>query len=312
MANPEISIVVPVYNSEPSLPQLVVRLAAALPMPHEVVLVNDGSRDGSWAAIERLAAAHPQVVGLDLMRNFGQHNALLCGVRAARGPVVVTMDDDLQHPPEEVPKLLAKLAEGHDVVYGYPRTERHGLLRDLASVTVKRIMQSAMGVKEARRLAAFRAFRTDLRRAFADFAGSSLSLDVLLSWGTTRFGSIPVEHHPRRIGQSNYTFAKLVRHTLNAITGFTTVPLRLAVWLGFLFMGFGFALFAYLLVRYTCFGVDVPGFTFLASTVTLFSGVQLFAVGIIGEYVARIFEGQLRRPTYAVARSVGGPGEGSA
>src|SRR5262249_4413135 len=156
--------------------------------------------------IQSLCGARSWVRGIDLMRNYGQHNALLCGIRAASFDTVVTMDDDLQHPPEEIPKLLAKLVEGFDVVYGYPANEQHGLLRDLASVMTKLALRKSMGAETARHLSAFRAFRTRAREAFADFHSPFVSIDVVLTWATTRFAAIQVRHDPRTMGVSNYTF----------------------------------------------------------------------------------------------------------
>jgi glycosyltransferase involved in cell wall biosynthesis len=183
-ALPAISVVVPVYNSEGSLGPLVERLHAVLDRvssAHEIILVNDGSRDGSWDVIAELASSNPRIRGIDLMRNFGQHNALLCGIRAARHGLIVTIDDDLQHPPEEIPKLLAKLGEGYDVVYGTPEHEQHGLWRDLASVITKLALRAAMGVDVAGRVSAFRVLRTRVRDAFVAYDGPFVSIDVLLT-----------------------------------------------------------------------------------------------------------------------------------
>ncbi len=235
-----------------------------------------------------------------MMRNFGQHNALLCGIRLARNPIVITIDDDLQHPPEEIPKLLTKLAEGYDVVYGRPQQEQHGILRDVLSVVTKRTLASAMGVDNIRDITAFRAFRTDLREAFANYQSPNLLLDVLLSWGTTKFTSIKVEHHSRHSGKSNYDFRRLFNQSLLIFTGFSTAPLRLSSFVGFVFAAFGMCILIYALGRYFIFGGVVPGFTFLASLVALFSGAQMFALGLIGEYLARMFNRSMERPTYVV------------
>src|SRR5947208_3194774 len=160
-----VSVVVPVHNSAESLPGLAARVESVLnsfECPFELILVDDGSCDGSWGIIRELAAKFPAVRGIALMRNYGQHNALLCGIRAARTEVIVTLDDDLQNPPEEIPKLLDKLSEGHDVVYGTPAKGQHGLWRNLASWITKLALQSAIGAETARYVSAFRAFRTDL------------------------------------------------------------------------------------------------------------------------------------------------------
>ncbi len=298
-----VSVVVPVYNSEPILADLIRRLAPALDAlcpAYEVVLVNDGSSDRSWDVIRRLSSRHRWVRGINLMRNYGQHNALLCGIRAARFETIVTMDDDLQHPPEEIHKLLEKLEEGYDVVYGFPEQQQHGLLRDLASEMTKQALRSSMGVETARHVSAFRAFRACARDAFADYHSPFVSIDVVLTWATTRFTAIKVRHDPRAAGTSNYTFRKLFTHAMNMMTGFSTVPLQVANFLGFLCMGFGALLLLYVVGRYLLHGTTVPGFTFLASMIAIFSGTQLMALGIIGEYLARMHFRMMERPPYAV------------
>jgi undecaprenyl-phosphate 4-deoxy-4-formamido-L-arabinose transferase len=303
-----VSIVVPVYNSEESLPQLVSRLDRVLGAAggsHELLFVNDGSRDRSWQQVQQLAAAHSWVVGIDLMRNYGQHNALLCGIRAASNEVIVTMDDDLQNPPEEIPKLLALLNAGHDVVYGVPRAQQHGLWRDLASYVTKLTLQGAMGAETATKVSAFRAFRRDLREAFSDFRGPYVSLDVLLTWATTKFGSVVVDHQPRQAGRSNYTLSKLVVHSFNMMTGFSTLPLQLASMVGFASTFLGMVLLLFVVARYLLEGGVVPGFAFLACTIAIFSGAQLFAIGIFGEYLARMHFRVMDRPAYAVRAVVG-------
>jgi glycosyltransferase involved in cell wall biosynthesis len=297
-----ISVVVPVYNSEASLPLLIQRLEPVLKefQSAEVILVNDGSRDGSWAVVEDLVARFDFVRGIDLMRNYGQHNTLLCGIRSAQGSVVVTIDDDMQNPPEEIPLLVAKLREGYDVVYGTPERETHGFGRDMASRITKLALQSAMGAQTARKVSAFRAFRTPLREAFTTYRGPFVSIDVLLTWGTTRFAAVPVKHDTRELGQSGYTLGKLIAHALNMMTGFSTLPLQLASIVGFTFTLFGMGSLFFTLYRYMLHGVAVPGFVFLASIISIFSGAQLFALGVMGEYLSRMHFRMMDRPPYAV------------
>jgi undecaprenyl-phosphate 4-deoxy-4-formamido-L-arabinose transferase len=298
-----ISVVVPVYRSARILPKLVERLApvlAAEARAFELVLLDDNSPDDSWRVIGELARAHPWVRGMRMMRNFGQHGALLCGIRQARYDVVVTMDDDLQHPPEELPKLLRELERGADVVYGSPAEERHGFLRDLASRITKMALAHAMGAATARRVSAFRVLRTQLREAFTGYSGQFVSIDVLLTWGTTRFASVEVRHDPRAEGLSGYTVGKLLTHALNMLTGYSAKPLQVASLTGFAFTLFGMGVLAYVMVSYAIKGGSVPGFPFLASVIAIFSGAQLFALGIMGEYLARIHFRTMSRPTYAV------------
>lgn len=305
---PSVSVVVPVFRSEGTLRALCERIVSVLEREasvFEVVFVEDCGGDASWQTIEALAANDRRIRGIRFGRNYGQHNALLCGIRAARHEVVVTIDDDLQNPPEEIPKLLARLAQGFDVVYGAPEAERHGFLRDRASQITKIALQGAMGAQTARHVSAFRAFRTDLREAFDRYRSPFVSIDVLLTWGTTRFSHLKVRHDPRTVGTSNYTIRKLVTHAMNMMTGFSTIPLQLASLAGFAFSLFGLAILGYVLVNFLVRGGSVPGFAFLASIVAIFSGVQLFALGIIGEYLARMHLRTMERPAYLVRDAVG-------
>ena len=306
MANPlSISVFVPVYNSEQSLGLLVERLypiLTAITPEFELILVNDGSRDNSWSVVESLIAQHQWVMGINLMRNFGQHNALLCGIRAATKELVVTIDDDLQNPPEEIPRLLEELNKGFDVVYGTPQKMQHGLFRNMASRITKIALQGSMGVSIATKVSAYRVFRTQLREAFDDYKGVYVSIDVLLTWATTKFSAIDVRFDVRQFGVSNYTLMKLIRHAMNMITGFSVVPLQLASILGFIFTAFGIFVFIYVVIRFILEGGSIPGFPFLASIIAIFSGVQLFALGIIGEYLARMHVRLMDKPTYVVRK----------
>jgi undecaprenyl-phosphate 4-deoxy-4-formamido-L-arabinose transferase len=295
-----VSVVVPVYNSSSILPTLVARLKPVLTVhydTYELILINDGSRDTSWDVICDLVKNHTWIRGINLMRNYGQHNAVLCGIRKARFEIIVTMDDDLQHPPEEIPKLTRMLEQGFDVAYGSPLQEQHGLWRDLASIITKSSLQATIGSETARMVSAFRAFRTLVRDAFAEYRGSFVSIDVLLTWGTTRFIAIPVKHDPRKTGVSNYTLRKLINHAINMMTGFSSIPLQLASILGFLFTIFGFLILLLVVGNYIIRGGGVQGFTFLACIISIFSGVQLLVLGIFGEYLARVHFRTMDRPS---------------
>jgi glycosyltransferase involved in cell wall biosynthesis len=304
-----ISIVIPVYNAESTIAELTERLEKVLTslcVDFEVILVNDASLDNSWPTICEIAQRRDRILGIDLMRNYGQHNAVLCGIREARYGTIVTMDDDLQHPPEAIPLLLNKLHESYDVVYGVPAEEKHGIWRDTASVLTKTVLQSIMGVETGRKISAFRAFRTALREAFADFHQSFVSIDVLLSWATARFAAVSVSHQERTQGTSNYSFRKLVSHTINMITGFSVVPLRLASITGFLFTLVGIGILAEVLYKYFTVGTTVAGFPFLASIIAIFSGAQLFTLGMIGEYLARVYSHTMNKPVYVIKEKVMG------
>lgn len=304
-----VSIVIPVYNAELSLETLYRQLMPAMEditQDFEVIMVEDYGQDNSWDIIARLAAEDPRIRGIRLGRNYGQHNALLCGIRAAQKDVIVTMDDDLQNPVSEICILINKLEEGYNVVYGSPQKEQHGLFRDLASQITKITLQGAMGVETARHVSAFRAFRTGLRDGFKEYRSPFVYIDVLLTWSTSNFAAVKVRHEPRMAGQSNYTLRKLVIHAFNMMTGFSTLPLQLASMVGFAFTVFGLGVLVWVLGRYFVAGYSLPGFPFLASIIAIFSGAQLFALGIFGEYLARIHFRTMDRPPYVVGELSGG------
>jgi glycosyltransferase involved in cell wall biosynthesis len=302
------SVIIPVYNSEDSLIELTNRLKSVLNKlfsSYEIIFVVDGSPDKSWNVVQTLAKKDIHIRAFNLMRNFGQHNALLCGILAARYELIATLDDDLQQPPEELPALVKKLDEGYDVVYGTPQQEHHGLFRDLTSVATKKVLASIMGTEHARYVGAFRLFRAEIRQAFENFHGPYINIDVLLSWGTKQIGAVQVTHLPREKGKSGYTIGKLFIHALNLITGFSAIPLRVSSIAGFFFAFVGIIILVYVLVRRIFFSVQVPGFTFLASAIAFFSGAMLFALGIIGEYIARMYFRVMDKPKFVVRETIG-------
>ncbi|MEO5723656.1 MAG: glycosyltransferase family 2 protein [Ilumatobacteraceae bacterium] len=300
-----ISVVIPVYNSVGTLGVLAARLDGVAEID-EVVLVDDGSRDGSWSELVRLAAERPTWRALRLGRNAGQHSALLAGIRAAAGDVIVTMDDDLQHLPEQIPVLLDALGDDVDLVYGVPFTEEHGAARSFSSRLVKRMMRRSLGVEQADSISAFRCFRTHLRDAFDEVNDPFISLDVLLSWATNRVVPCTVEMQPRQEGESNYRFRGLVRHVFNMVTGYSAAPLRVVAYLGLMLSILGFGTLGYVLVRFVIGDSKVQGFTFLASLLSLVAGTQMLATAVLGEYLARVHFRAMKKPAYFVRESVGG------
>jgi undecaprenyl-phosphate 4-deoxy-4-formamido-L-arabinose transferase len=290
-----------VFGGGEDLDDLVTRLAAALGRigaEWELILVNDGSPRSTWQKI-RLLAARPNVRGINLRRNFGQQNALLAGIRVSTGDVVVTMDDDLQHPPEEIPHLLERL-NGAELVYGTPAGRVRGWRRNLAAVLTKAALASVLGAVHARDIAAFRAFRGSLRPVFANYSSPNVSVDVLLSWATSSIAAVPVRYEPRRRGQSGYRIWPLATLAINMVTGFSVWPLRLASVIGLGVAAFGALVLAFVLFRYLTAAATVPGFAFLASLSAIFAGAQLFGIGIIGEYLARMYFRTMDKPAYVV------------
>ena len=299
-----LSVVVPVYRSEQTLRELVSRISSALQKyDFEIILVDDASGDGSWKEISSLAKENLNVFGIRLGRNSGQHGALLAGVRTAKFETTVTLDDDLQNPPEEIERLILGLKQGVDVVYGVSSEIKQNFYRRLGSNLVRKFFSSALDFNSAVTMSSYRAFRTNLREGFSTQLGPNISLDALLTWSTTRFAVAEVRHDMRKMGKSHYTYRKLVRFMIDMTTGYSALPLRLATSIGFVTIGFGLLLLAYVVGRPILSGESVPGFPLLASSITIFSGVQIFLLGILGEYIGRMHFRVMNKPTYMIAES---------
>jgi len=299
-----LSIVVPVFRSEKTLNELVNRITNSISDKSvEIILIDDASGDGTWTTICSIARQNSMVTGIRLGRNSGQHGALLAGVRAAKFQTVVTLDDDLQNPPEEINKLIDALVPGVDVVYGVSTDVKQNFYRRAGSKLVRKFFASALGFNSAVSMSSFRTFRTVLREGFNTALGPNVSLDALLTWSTTRFTVVEVKHDERKVGDSHYTFRKLVRFMIDMATGYSALPLRLASALGFLTISFGAVLLVYVIGRPIITGERVQGFPMLASTIIIFSGVQIFLLGILGEYIGRMHFRVMNKPTYMVAET---------
>lgn len=269
----------------------------------EVILVDDGSLDNSWLEILRISKSDGRVNGIRLGKNFGQHSALVAGIRSARFPVVITIDDDLQNPPEGIPKLLAALTPDVDVVYGVSTTVKQNLWRRLGSRWVRQFLSFTLGFRGAVSMSSFRAFRTHLRDGFNTSLGPNISLDALLTWSTSRFANVEVDHRDRAEGTSHYTLRKLIRFMIDMATGYSALPLRLATAAGFVTITFGIGLLTWVIGRPFITGESVPGFPLLASSLAIFSGTQLLVLGVLGEYIGRMHFRVMNKPTYTIAET---------
>lgn len=298
-----VSVVVPTYKSPTTLAELVARIAAVNLGEYEVIVVDDGNDDSTWSEILQLSQTNSSVIGLRLGRNYGQHSAILAGVRRAKFSQIVTLDDDLQNPPEDIPKLLAELKPGVDVVYGVSSEVRQNLFRRFTSKFTKAVFAKVLGFKSAISISSFRAFRAQLKEGFAGDLGPHVSLDALLTWSTSRFSTVEVSHHPRRVGKSNYSLGKLIRFMLDTATSYSTRPLRLATTIGFITTLFGLLMLIWVVGNAVFVGDSVPGFPFLAASIAVFSGVQLVVLGILGEYLGKIHFRAMNKPTFSVSET---------
>jgi len=308
---PDISIIVPVYNEEENLPALLPRLLPVLDglnRPYEVLFVDDGSRDRSLAILRSFVDAHPgRVRVLELSRNFGQHPAILDAFQRARGSIVVTLDADLQNPPEEIPKLLARMDEGYDVVGGIRRQRRDSWFRRAASRMVNLVTGAITGMRLSDYGCMLRAYSRDVVNEINACEENATFIPALAQSFSRRPTEVEVEHAERAAGTSKYSLYRLVRLNFDLMTGFSVVPLQIFTLFGFVVAAGGVAFGVFLGVRRLIVGAEVEGvFTLFAIRFTVV-GVMLAGLGIVGEYIGRIYHEVRRRPRFSVRREYGAP-----
>ena len=310
---PAFSIVIPVYNSARILPELHRRLTAVmrtLGKPYEIIFVDDCGRDSSWNVLQELATNDHTVTAIQLMRNAGQSNATLCGLAHARGGTIITMDDDLQHPPEEIPALIQALGPDVDVVMGVPKEKKHNWFRRLGSSAMHDINCYLLGKDRNLRFTSFRLMRGAVVEGLLTLRTLSPALGPMINSVTHRIINTTVQHDSRKEGRSGYTFRRLFSQTMSNLIGYSMLPLRLLAVMG----GVGIILsvtFAVVLVaRYLMGGINVPGWTSIALLLVLISGFNFFAFAIIGEYVLRILQRVNATPQYFVRSRVSSTKEG--
>lgn len=303
---PGVSVVIPAYQSTKSL-QILAELIPNYLEPHdfEIIYVDDGSSPDTWTVIRDLSTIHNFARGIRLGRNAGQHAALVAGIRSAQHELTLTIDDDLQHPPDQIPFLLNRLTPNVDVVYGYPIEVAQNMPRRISSQILRWLLAFGLKQPQSIRASAFSLFRTQLREAFNADLGPGVSLDALLGWATKRIDFVEVRHDKRAYNKSNYSLRKLFRFAFEIVIGYSTLPLRVSLRLGLLTILFGMGSLVWIFGSLLVTGESVAGFPFLASTIAIFAGVQLFSLGILGEYVGIIHQRVMRKPSYYIAEMTG-------
>ncbi len=296
------SVVVPVYNSEETLAELFARIQkafAATRRSFEVIFVDDYSGDASWKVICDLKAQHPsEIIAVKLARNFGQHNATLCGFHHTHGRFVVTIDDDLQVLPEDIDKLIEEQERsGADLVYGYFAEKQHGFVQNLGSLAIQKACEVTFGGKG--KGSSFRLIRRWLIERVRSHRQSFVFIDGLLLWYTQYISRTLVRHEPRREGESGYTFFKLIGLATHMFFNFTILPLRWVIYLGIFSSTVSFAFGVIFLIRGLIYSVPV-GWSSLAVTIFFVGGIILLVLGIISEYISRIFSLNNERPQFSV------------
>jgi glycosyltransferase involved in cell wall biosynthesis len=304
-AAPSLSFVIPLYNSEASIAGVVRDIERlSIDGGHEIILVDDGSSDGTAAVCRELARSCAVPLTLvEHSRNFGEHNAVLTGWRHARGMYVVNLDDDGQNPPAEAVRLWQHAVNNQlDVVFGHYQVKQHSVWRNLGSRLTTRMTNWALDKPRGFYLSSFRCVSGFVTRQIVSYTGPYPYLDGLLLQVTQRIGSISVHHEPRREGVSGYTFRRLVRLWLSAWLNFSALPLRLATFVGLCTAAAGLVGLAFVVWLWYVNRGPAYGFGFIMATVLIFSGTQLVMLGLIGEYLARMFLTVNQRPQAVVRR----------
>ncbi len=313
-APPELTVVVPVLNEERNVPLIAERLTGVLSgcvASHEILFIDDGSRDGTLAAIRALAAADSRIRCVSFSRNFGKEVALAAGLDHAWGEAVVMIDADLQHPPETIPLFVEKWREGFDMVYGQ-RTDRSTDGRTYSGFARRfyRLFERFAETPLPEGAGDFRLVSRRVVEALKRLPERARFSKGLFAWVGFRQIGVPYQVAPRLHGETKWNYMKLFRFALDGLTSFSTAPLRLATWTGIAISCLAF-LYAFMIILETLvLGRSVPGFPSIIVSVMFFSGIQLIFLGVIGEYVGRIFAEVKERPLYLVAEEVGGGEDG--
>ncbi|MFC5190289.1 glycosyltransferase family 2 protein [Algoriphagus aquatilis] len=305
---PLLSIVSPVYKAEKQLPELVQRIKAAvspISMDFEIILVEDASPDNSWSEIERLSELHPEIIGLKLSRNFGQHYAITAGLDQAKGEWVVVMDCDLQDRPEEIPPLLQKAQEGFDVVLARRANRQDGFLKKLSSKLFYRTLAWLTGSQQDETIANFGIYHQRVIRQITEMRESIRYFPTMVRWVGFRQTAIDVIHAANEDRGSSYNFKRLFNLALDIMLAYSDKPIRLTVKLGLLVAMTGFLFAIFTLVRYVQGQIIVAGYASLIISLWMLTGFLLVTLGMVGLYVGKTFEGVKKRPIYIVEKSVG-------
>lgn len=298
----DVSIVVPVYGGAAALADLCERVAGSLSeygLSYEVILVDDRGDKRAWASIQSIAATDPNVRGIRLSRNFGQHAATLCGIAYARGNAVVTMDDDLEHPPESIPAMLEACTEDAPLVYGVFEVRTHAWYRNVSSELMRRTLKASFpDLNDS--YTSFRCIHHALAAQLRTFEVSRPYLDGMLSWLTSSVATVQVKHGARTHGESAYTIRKLISHAMNIFITFSHLPLRMATYFGTTIAAISFLYLSYIVVAHLTGTITNPGYASLMSVVLFTCGVQLVILGVVGEYIGRLMGVANKKPVYAV------------
>ena len=300
----EISIVIPVYNSATILNELVERITKAVNQTHEIILVDDGSKDNSWNTIVKLKENYPTIKGIQLNKNYGQHNALLCGITSAIGNNIITMDDDLQHPPEEIPKLISKHEEtGAQIIYGIPHNKKHDKIRKAGSYFVRKSSKYFANNPNGEG-SSFRLINTEIiNHIKLHHSNNYIFIDEIIHWYTSDIALVDVEHHERKSGKSGYTYARLVRLYLSVFINYTANPLKLMIYGGVISSIVFFLIGVRFIIKKIIIGAPL-GYTSIIVSILFSTSLIMLCLGIIGKYIFNLHQQQSGKPLYGIRKII--------
>jgi glycosyltransferase involved in cell wall biosynthesis len=293
-ANQQVSVIIPVYNSEKTLVELTDRLTVILSKitkEYELILIDDCSSDNSWQVLKELHQKDKKIKIIHLQKNFGQHNAILCGFNHANGEYIITLDDDLQHPPEEIPKLISKIEEGYSVVYGKYKIKHHSRIENFFSNRFQMFIHYILEIPNTIFISSFAIFTSDVVKNIISIKSSYVFLPALVrrSVLANKITNVDVIHDPRKVGKSNYNIGKYLPLSLNLIINYSVLPLLIVGIFGILISVMSFCYGIYIIGRYLIDPTNtLMGWNSLMVALTFLGGMILFSIAIIGEYLRRI------------------------
>ena len=314
MQEPEFSVVIPIYNEEENIPELYRRLTPVMESlceqvkcgrkGFEIILVDDGSGDSSWDLIKGLHDRDDRVKGICFARNFGHHVAITAGLDRARGRAVILMDGDLQDPPEEVPRLAEKLREGNDLVYGIRQQRHDPVLKKMTSWLFWWILRRFSGVDMPQGQTMLRIMSRRIVDSLNEMREHARFIHGMMAWTGFKTATLEVKHSPRTKGKSKYNIPKMFRLAFHAVTSFSTVPIKLATYLGFTSSFASFVAGLYFLYKKIFYGIPVTGYASIIVAIFFVGGIQMLVLGIIGEYIGRTYQEVQKRPLYIIKDAV--------
>lgn len=298
-----ISIIIPVFNSENIVKNTVEQSIYELKsqkLNFEIILINDGSKDNSWRTIKKLTQKYPEIISINLLKNYGQHTAIYCGIEQSKGNYLVTLDDDLQNPPKEIIKLINKITDGYDVVFGTFPEKKHSFLRKIGTLLINYLNKKIFNKPKSIKLTNFRIFTREVAERIKNYNTLYPYIPGLLLMFSSSIANVETLHEERKIGKSNYTIIKIIKLVSRLLFNYSSYPLKVLSSLGIIISILSFSSGIAFIVNKIYFKNIVPGWTTIVVIISFFNGFLIFMLGILGEYVSRILNQVSFKKSYQI------------